>query len=351
MNSVFRKGIRSLLLHGPKKTWYSVKVHMRKRNVQISNASFQHLTKQYEVAETNRAAFAEYKNIHQGKEVVVLGSGPTLNQYIPIKDAIHIGVNKVCQCEHIILDYYFMQHFRNPGLSTVSFADDINKLRCKKFFGIYVDTGGGFECSESYFLQSQNAVRYFTDHHPQLYIEPNICFHPLSGGITIVVPALQFALFTNPKKIYLVGCDASMGGYFTSEGQGLSIKTARNICYGMVMAHHELKEFAQRWYPDTEIVSINPVNLKGLYRDLYTDSNGSLCDYSDTSVRYTTNTVIPIVDRSIEQVLIDRAHDEITCQKCHKSRYTMIRGLSDYTPNNIKLKCNSCESAFLYPPR
>ena len=32
-----------------------------------------------------------------------------------------------------------------------------------------------------------------------------------------------------------------------------------------------MKEFAETYYPDTEIISINPVGLKGVFKDEFTE--------------------------------------------------------------------------------
>ena len=31
----------------------------------------------------------------------------------------------------------------------------------------------------------------------------------------------------------------------------------------------KLKKFAKTYYPDTEIISVNPVGLKGIFKDVY----------------------------------------------------------------------------------
>ena len=33
-----------------------------------------------------------------------------------------------------------------------------------------------------------------------------------------------------------------------------------------------MKKFAEVYYPETEIISVNPIGLKGLFRDVYTES-------------------------------------------------------------------------------
>ena len=76
------------------------------------------------------------------------------------------------------------------------------------------------------------------------------------GGIAIV--AAQFALFTNPKRIYLVGCDCSSGYYNTKKGP----KSTYIVNYWK-----QFKRFADEFYPETEILSVNTVGLKGMFTD------------------------------------------------------------------------------------
>ena len=35
--------------------------------------------------------------------------------------------------------------------------------------------------------------------------------------------------------------------------------------------YRKVKAFVERFYPDTEIISVNPMGLRGLYSDVYTD--------------------------------------------------------------------------------
>lgn len=72
-----------------------------------------------------------------------------------------------------------------------------------------------------------------------------------------------------PKKIYLVGCDCSLGGYFNNEK--LNKKEKQNYLNTVEIIENwkKLKFFANRYYPDTEIISINPVGLKGVFKDIY----------------------------------------------------------------------------------
>lgn len=42
-----------------------------------------------------------------------------------------------------------------------------------------------------------------------------------------------------------------------------------NSFVSLVDAWKEAKEFSQIYYPDVEVCSINPVGLKGIFKDLY----------------------------------------------------------------------------------
>lgn len=40
----------------------------------------------------------------------------------------------------------------------------------------------------------------------------------------------------------------------------------------MKVGYARMKMFAKQYYPDTEIFSVNPVGLKGLFKDMYTEN-------------------------------------------------------------------------------
>lgn len=83
---------------------------------------------------------------------------------------------------------------------------------------------------------------------------------PLPDFTSVVFSAMAFALWTCPKRIYLVGCDCSKGHFGT--GKEDTISNEHLVRYWI-----KLKDFAKEYYPNTEIISINPVGLKGLFRE------------------------------------------------------------------------------------
>lgn len=88
---------------------------------------------------------------------------------------------------------------------------------------------------------------------------------------SIAFQAIHFALFTNAKRIYLVGCDCTNAGYFDGSKQRLSDLVAKTSVPHWLDGYQKVKAFVERFYPDTEIISVNPMGLRGLYSDVYTD--------------------------------------------------------------------------------
>ena len=307
----------------------------------------------HEIIAVNTAAFLEYKDAHTGRDVMIAAAGPSLKKYTQIKNAIHIGVNRVCTSKKIALDYYFLQDVGTQIPRNVPYEKEIVNLKCKKFFGLLACTPNGLmEPSESFSVKV-NASRYFVDHSPSKYLFPDIRFHPLMDFCSVVFPALHFALFTNPKRIYLVGCDASHNGYFTDEKQKDSIEEKRHFLTIMIIGYRRLKEFAKIWYPETEIISINPVNLKGLFRDMYTDEQGILIEGMESPAMagesdFSDEKIKERVDRHIEQVLLERVHEEMSCKECGSRGFSIMQGLSDDSPDKIKVECDACGFVFSF---
>ena len=66
------------------------------------------------------------------------------------------------------------------------------------------------------------------------------------------------------KEIYFVGLDTSSGHFFDKSGS--------YEVNSMMEGYHLLENFAQLYYSDVDVISVNPVGLKGLFTDVYTKS-------------------------------------------------------------------------------
>jgi len=310
---------------------------------------------QNEITAVNTAAFAEYRNINTGKDVVLVATGPTIEKYVPIKGAVHIGVNKACQYKNIPLDYYFIQDARktvNEKGSRLSYEDDVIALKCKKFFGMLSTTPNGFSEPSESLLVKANATRYCGFGFPSETIYHDIRFHPLADFSTITFAALNFVFFTNPKRVYLVGCDVSFSESFIHNNGKEGVKFWRVHLNRWTIGYCEIKKFVQRWYPETEIISINPVNLKGIFTDVYTNDRGEIIERTqdDLEERDISEQGIKLfIDEFIEKILLKMVHEEASCNKCDKKVFSLVRGLSDDVPNCIEIKCNECGFQFLFP--
>jgi len=242
-----------------------------------------------EVATVNSVAFSEYKNKFIGRDVVIVGTGPTLDKYTkPIENAIHIGLNKAYKSD-VKLDFLFVT---DSGYTKNKLAylgkEDIENYNCKKFFGLTPEKDYGFFSPTESFCAKANATRFFhVGSNSDDLIYPNICVNPTVSYGTVAIPALHFALFTAPKRIFLVGLDVDKVGHFSKSGEpdltGVSLEVMINTVKIPCGGYRRMKEFAKHFYPDTEIISINPVGLAGLYEDYITDEHGELVKENNCS--------------------------------------------------------------------
>ena len=167
----------------------------------------------------HQKTFPQFKNYCNGKDLVVCGAGPTLQKYEPIENAVHIAVNRSFLFEKVDFDFIFAQDM--DGIRMVK--EELVKYRpgdCVKLLGTQLGTEK--EIPESLAIRC-NALRFNTD----LYIYKNgfksKCVHDIDlralGNMPNVgMSVLQFALYMNPKRIYIVGCDM-VGTHFADGNQ------------------------------------------------------------------------------------------------------------------------------------
>lgn len=230
-----------------------------------------------QVSQLHSDTFKQYKNINSGKDVVIMASGPSVNNFIPIKNAIYIAVNRSFKRKNIKFNYLFMEDYH----AVKDYIDDAKDYDCVKFYGITnhvaienyrLNPIGDWLIPESISIE-HNAKRFYSEApwlangiKPVVPFAYNLLAEPLYCYGSIMFPAIQFALWTNPKRIYIVGMDNTDTGYFDGNKQIMSISSEfikENVL--------KLKKFANTYYPKTEIISVNPVGLKGVFKDIYTD--------------------------------------------------------------------------------
>lgn len=221
----------------------------------------------------HQKTFLPFKNCYQGKEIVIVASGPTAKYYnAPINGAIHIGVNRAFQLESVDFNHIFIQDYSGP---TKTYIEDLIAYKpetCQKFFGLTTEYENSWErvIPESLAIRAK-ALRYRTDWVKIPRFQPKFAYdistQPLGCFGSIVFPALQFALWTNPKTIYLVGCDCTSNGYFNTDTKSPEFNPDK--VYNIYL---KFRDFAKVYYPEVKIVSINPVGLRKVFdEDIYTE--------------------------------------------------------------------------------
>jgi SAM-dependent methyltransferase len=267
---------------GLSKIWREIKRPFRKlvshrddeRNTFLEPTVCEQMSTAWSINNLHQTVFPKYKNIHRGKNVVIVATGPSLTNYEPIKDAVHIGVNRAFLYEKVELDYLFAIDYPNVQ----SYIAQMNEYRqgvCKKFYGICREFPNFIHIPESETLKA-HAERYYIDYNA--FEREEIFYHdlsscPLASFWTVVFQAIQFALWTSPQKLYLAGCDESDLGHFNGDKQLLYLPEELHRKQQHFIKHmkgwEKLKDFVRSYYPETEIISINPVGLKGLFEDMY----------------------------------------------------------------------------------
>ena len=225
------------------------------------------------ILQQHKKVFTPYKNIFKNRDIVIVAGGPSASKYTnQIDGAIHIALNKAFRNNNIKFDFIFMQDYYAVQDYILETAD----YDCVKFFGTFVPPYHKNLIIPEHIIEKCNAYQYYSN-APFDTIYKDIDCAPLMDFSSVSFPAIHFALYTGAKRIFLVGCDCSSDGYSDGTKQSaLSLSCIKECHKNMFKGYKLVKEFAMRNYPETEIISINPVNLKGYFKDIYTDGNNQL---------------------------------------------------------------------------
>ena len=214
----------------------------------------------------------KYRNCNLGKSLAIISCGPTSNYYSPINNAKHLSINKAVLFEKIKFDYCFLTD-KYTTTDTNEIVDNYKIENCEKFYCLIPERR--FKQIKGLPNAAQIPMMNYLNSDANLLLLEDIVAHkwarelsfePLGDFEGTIYSALQFALYTHPKKIYLVGCDETLGGGYFFDKPQFNVKIneyARNI-------YEKFKQFSDYEYPDVEIISVNPIGLRGLFKDVYT---------------------------------------------------------------------------------
>lgn len=226
------------------------------------------------ISRLHEKTFSQFKGVNKNATMVLLGAGPTLNYFDPIPDAKYVGLNRTFLFDKVELDYLF-------SIDKVGIQDYYNEFinygrgRCIKFVGDQ-NMGADYQIPE-YVAEESQALRYKTNIgiYPHTF-SVDIDSEPLGNFCTVSLQAMQFMLYTRPKKIYIVGIDCNMtkAGHFVGKSYDCSKRNenSQQNDDNSIAYWKSLNNFVQTYYPDTEIISVNPVGLRGIFKEVWTES-------------------------------------------------------------------------------
>jgi len=228
----------------------------------------------------NHEQLLKYKNLHNEEICYIVATGKTFNAFKMQEEGSIIGVNLIIKSEKILnnpnFKYYFFGHGYKYNHSVWKDNKEIvDKLKIDKF--CFPKSGRGSLNDHGFVNEDLNK---FDDKNTLLLelnnvdIHKNIDKNPFINH-SIVYSACQFALYAGFKKIYLVGCDCSnfhgSGNQYFLNNDSITPEYENDIQKSLITWWGKMFEFKNKEYPNSKIININPIGLKGkMDQDIYT---------------------------------------------------------------------------------
>ena len=213
--------------------------------------------------------FGPYLNCHTNQNVALVACGPSVKYFEGLKDdAVYVGVNRAFLIDKINLDYLFVQDDLGRDQEA---ANQYRHGKCRKFYGI-IPHGRNMQIQQDPNLRHirrlsltnvslADAKQYILTDSVYPHWPYDISREAIKDWGGTVFSALQFILYTNPKRIYLIGCDCTDGGHFNG-GRKENFSSVKRFWL-------DFSEYKNQEFPHIELVSVNPIGLRGLFRDIY----------------------------------------------------------------------------------
>lgn len=171
-----------------------------------------------------------------------------------------MGVNRAFMAPNVpSLDFYFIQDI-SGARDYISLADEYRRGSCVKFYGRLNDPRCAIPWEH---VDAAGAHAYLTmaPYGFSAFNIADLTTSELPDFGSVIFSAFAFSLWMRPRKIYLVGCDCS-ASYFDDA-------QAKRSFEFLVSGWRVMADYARVFYPDVEVVSLNPVGLKGVFKDVY----------------------------------------------------------------------------------
>lgn len=209
--------------------------------------------------------FSEFCQCHKGKKIALIACGPTLKYAKYLDEMIYVGVNGAYRQSKVKLNYIFVQ-------DNVPWIKEVNNYLpqyCQKFYGIIPQercrNNNSLLPISIFDIKESNAKEYYLEDLLFHNWPNNIAIEPFRDHCGAVFSAMQFILYTNPKNIFLFGCDCTNGSHFYDENSNYS----HSYLY-QIKSWKSLKQYTDKYFSETKIYCVNPISLKGIFIDIYT---------------------------------------------------------------------------------
>ena len=220
------------------------------------------------------ANLEKYKDRHSGESILYFGSGKSLSLYDNNKSILKVGAGGILFWEKEVMDYYFITDSGRPGTHA--------HLGC--VFGYYDKQKEHDEYKpgiEKIYRLSRAGLSGMPSGKDATYYNITKRVNDVRGlpffkditlglgyGYTSSVEIIQFLCYMGFKNIYLIGhdCDYSNGSFLNERPPMGASK--------LIEVWRKIKLWVERDYPDTNIFSINPINLKIFPEKGYADLKG-----------------------------------------------------------------------------
>ena len=224
-------------------------------------------------ARQHKNTFGFFSGMHKGETIVIFGTGKTYKDYNFSIPGHHIAINHAIRKDPSQFRYFFTSDYDENARIDIEIAE--TNQRCKKFYPFYNHptlSDGQVTFIPAKYREAHNSFSFFgeyvsPDEVSGFTVNPDITCSPLTCFGTTSHFAFQFALWTRPKTIYLVGMDCQKGH---CEGLGYNEEEEKADPARFIDGWRIFKQYTDMYYPDTHIIVVNPVGLKGVFEETNT---------------------------------------------------------------------------------
>lgn len=172
----------------------------------LSSFLFRIIPERWRYLSENDQSLLSLKDIHKGRRVFVIGSGPSLR--VEDLDRLHDEITFACNKIYLAYDktdwrpsYYSVI----DSMVAHNCAEEIQQLRLKKIFGSVVKPNFP---SASDIIWLKDLPSPIVDNKRQFQFSKNI-IEGTYGGFTVIYTMLQLAYYMGVREVFLLGVDFS----------------------------------------------------------------------------------------------------------------------------------------------